>query len=49
MEMKESLLNNIEYPSDLKKLKVEQLPQVCEELRAFIIDELSHFLPRKCR
>ncbi len=42
MEMKESLLNNIEYPSDLKKLKVEQLPQVCEELRAFIIDELSH-------
>lgn len=42
MEMKESLLNNIEYPSDLKKLKVEQLPQVCDELRAFIIDELSH-------
>ena len=42
MEMKESLLNNIEYPSDLKKLKVEQLPQVCEELRTFIIDELSH-------
>lgn len=42
MEMKESLLNNIEYPSDLKKLKVEQLPQVCEELRAFIINELSH-------
>lgn len=42
MEMKESLLNNIEYPSDLKKLKVEQLPQVCEELRAFIIDELSN-------
>lgn len=42
MEMKESLLNNIEYPSDLKKLKVDQLPQVCEELRAFIIDELSH-------
>ncbi len=42
MEMKDSLLNNIEYPSDLKKLKVEQLPQVCNELRAFIIDELSH-------
>ncbi len=42
MEIKDSLLNNIEYPSDLKKLKVEQLPQVCNELRAFIIDELSH-------
>jgi len=42
MEKKDSLLNNIEYPSDLKKLKVEQLPQVCDELRAFIIDELSH-------
>lgn len=42
MEIKDSLLNNIEYPSDLKKLKVEQLPQVCDELRAFIIDELSH-------
>ncbi len=42
MEMKDSLLNNIEYPSDLKKLKVEQLPQVCKELREFIIDELSH-------
>lgn len=42
MEIKDSLLNNIEYPSDLKKLKVEQLPQVCDELRAFIINELSH-------
>ncbi len=42
MEKKDSLLNNIEYPPDLKKLKVEQLPQVCDELRAFIIDELSH-------
>lgn len=36
------LLLNIEYPSDLKKLKVEQLPQVCDEVRRFIIDELSN-------
>ncbi len=36
------LLLNIKYPSDLKKLKPEQLPRVCDELRQFIIDELSH-------
>lgn len=38
----ESLLNSIEYPSDLKKLEESQLPQLCDELRRFIIDELSH-------
>lgn len=38
----ESLLNSIEYPSDLKKLDESQLPQLCDELRSFIIDELSH-------
>lgn len=38
----ESLLNSIEYPSDLKKLDESQLPQLCDELRRFIIDELSH-------
>jgi len=38
----EKLLVNITYPSDLKKLKPEQLPQVCAEVRQFIIDELSH-------
>lgn len=37
----ENLLSRIVLPSDLKKLKVEQLPQVCQELRQFIIDELS--------
>lgn len=41
MDPKYTLLNSIEYPSDLRKLKAEQLQQVCNELRGFIIDELS--------
>lgn len=35
-------LDQIDDPSDLRKLKVEDLPQVCSELRDFIIDEVSH-------
>jgi len=34
-------LDNIEYPADLRKLKYEDLPQVCTELRQFIIDLVS--------
>ncbi len=37
----ESLLNAIEFPEDLRKLSKGQLPQVCNELRNFIIDEVS--------
>jgi len=37
-----SILNTIETPDDLRKLKLNQLPKLCEELRQFIIDELSH-------
>ena len=40
-EMTYNLLDNIKYPDDLRKLNVEQLPQVCAELRQDIIDELS--------
>ena len=36
------LLKNIDSPKDLKKLGLDQLPQVCDELRQMIIDELSH-------
>lgn len=36
------LLNTINSPSDLKRLDVSQLPQVCDELRQFIIESLSH-------
>lgn len=35
------LLTNIEIPADLKKLKKEELQQVCTELRQFIIDCVS--------
>ncbi len=35
------LLSGIDSPADLRKLKVEQLPQVCDELRRDIIKELS--------
>ncbi len=35
------LLNKINYPSDLRALKENQLEQLCAELRQFIIDELS--------
>ena len=35
------LLGQIKYPNDLRQLKVEQLPQVCEELRRDILNELS--------
>src|ERR1043166_9531620 len=35
------LLENINYPSDLRKLKEEELPQLCKELRQYIIDVVS--------
>ena len=35
------LLATIDSPADLKKLSIDQLPQVCDELRGFIIHELS--------
>lgn len=37
----ENLLSQINSPADLKKLKVDDLPQVSAELRQFIIDEVS--------
>ena len=38
---KQNLLSEIEFPSDLRKLPLEKLPQVCAELRECLIDELS--------
>ncbi len=35
-------LDSINNPVDLKQLPVSALPEVCSELRAFIIEELSH-------
>ena len=48
----EQLLSSIQFPTDLRKLKEKQLPQVCNELREFIIDSLSknpgHFASSLC-
>ena len=41
VEITESLLDKINDPSELRKLKVDQLPEVCEELRNYIIDAVS--------
>ena len=35
------LLSHIKYPSDLRQLRVDQLPALCEELRKDIVKELS--------
>ena len=35
------LLESIKYPEDLRRLSVDELPQVCEELREDIVQELS--------
>lgn len=35
------ILERIDYPADLRKLPVETLPEVCTELRQYIIDVLS--------
>ena len=39
--MEYKYINKIDSPADLKKLKVEELPAGCAELRQFIIDVLS--------
>lgn len=37
-----SILDSIEYPEDLRKLKSEDLKQVCCEIRRYLIENLSH-------
>ena len=39
--MEYKYINKIDSPADLKALKVEELPEVCAELRQFIIEALS--------
>jgi len=36
-----NFISKINSPADLRKLKVTQLPEVCEELRHYIVNELS--------
>lgn len=38
---KNTLLSTINAPEDLRKLNISQLPQLCDELRAFIVEALS--------
>lgn len=40
-EDKYPLLRSIDSPADLRNLSLEQLPQLCAEIRGFLIDELS--------
>lgn len=40
-KMTYKLLDKIDTPEDLRRLPEEQLPEVCAELRAFIIESLS--------
>ena len=42
MEKQEfGLLGHIDYPADLRSLKIAELPEVCKELRQDIVQELS--------
>ncbi|MEN8224315.1 MAG: 1-deoxy-D-xylulose-5-phosphate synthase [Bacteroidota bacterium] len=41
-ELPGKLLTEIHDPSDLKKLNEKQLPDLCGEIREFILDESSH-------
>jgi len=36
-----SYLEHINYPEDLRKLNVNELPQLCDELRHFIIEQMA--------
>ena len=36
------LLNKIQYPADLKRLEVSQLPDLCKEIRQYIIEVVSN-------
>ncbi|MDE6696946.1 MAG: 1-deoxy-D-xylulose-5-phosphate synthase, partial [Muribaculaceae bacterium] len=35
------LLDNISQPSDVRKLRLDQLPELCSDIRRFLIDHLS--------
>ena len=40
-EKRIKLLNNIQSPDDLRRLNIEQLPELCNELREKIIEEVA--------
>ena len=42
IKSKYPLLGSVDSPADLRKLPEESLPQLCKELRGFIIDSLAN-------
>lgn len=36
-----NLLDNINSPDDLKKLKIEELPELCDEIREYLLNTIS--------
>ena len=40
-EKYKNILDRIDSPADLRKLPIEQLPDVCQALRQFIIEQVS--------
>ncbi|MDE6076653.1 MAG: hypothetical protein K2G29_02885, partial [Muribaculaceae bacterium] len=36
------LLKNVNSPADLRKLDLKQLPQLCREIRSFLIENLAN-------
>ncbi|HON11277.1 MAG TPA: 1-deoxy-D-xylulose-5-phosphate synthase, partial [Chitinispirillaceae bacterium] len=40
--MSTKLLDTVDSPADLKKLPIEKLPQLAEEIREFMIETISH-------
>ena len=40
-EKKYTLLNSIDSPNNLKNMSIDYLPQVCDELREYIIEQLA--------
>ena len=43
-----TLLSKIQTPADLRKLTVDELPQLCDELRRDIVEEVAVNPGRNC-
>lgn len=41
MQQELTLLDRINYPAELRNIPLEKLPQICKEVRNYIIDTLS--------
>ncbi|MCL3780371.1 1-deoxy-D-xylulose-5-phosphate synthase [Prolixibacteraceae bacterium JC049] len=41
-DKKEQLFQHIEVPEDLRKVDMDRLPEVCDDLRKYIIDEVAN-------